>query len=158
MTLRTAVLEFMDTVRRAEQAIAASRRDTDTPSELDVAAPLGVVTEDEWRRHWPSASSASHWTSGGAGVVSDDDMVDVDDLVDDLELDEPEVSRTASNPSSRSSRRPGGQAKIAVAGVGDVLVERVLAGQFRLHRDELGDRVAHERDEEQPRVEMPETV
>ncbi len=53
--LRTAVLEFMATVRRTERAIAANRRDTDAPSELDVAAPLGVVSEDEWRRHWPSA-------------------------------------------------------------------------------------------------------
>jgi XTP/dITP diphosphohydrolase len=49
--LRTAVLEFMDMVRSAEQAIAADRRGEDVPAELDVA-PVGMITEDEWRTHW----------------------------------------------------------------------------------------------------------
>ena len=90
--LRTAVLEFMDTVRRTERAIAANRRDTDSPSELDVAAPLGVVSEDEWRRHWPSAAGADPLDIPAVPeLVSDDDMVDVDDLVDDIELDEPDT-------------------------------------------------------------------
>jgi XTP/dITP diphosphohydrolase len=52
-TLRTAVLEFMDTVRQAEHAIAAGRRGEDVPEELDVAQ-LGQITEDEWRAYWPS--------------------------------------------------------------------------------------------------------
>ena len=51
--LRSAVLEFMDTVRRAEHAIAAGRRGEDVPEELDVAT-LGEVTEEEWRAYWPS--------------------------------------------------------------------------------------------------------
>jgi XTP/dITP diphosphohydrolase len=51
--LRTAVLEFMDTVRRAEKAVAADRRGEDVPEELDVAA-LGVISEEEWRVYWPS--------------------------------------------------------------------------------------------------------
>ena len=89
--LRTLVLEFMDTVRRTERAIAANRRDTDAPSELDVAAPLGAVSADEWRRHWPSAAGAEPFDIPAVPeLVSDDDMVDVDDLVDDIELDEPE--------------------------------------------------------------------
>jgi XTP/dITP diphosphohydrolase len=89
--LRTAILEFMDTVRRTEGAIAANRRDTDAPSELDVAAPLGVVSEDEWRRHWPSAAGVEPLDIPAVPeLVSDDDMVVVDDLVDDIELDEPE--------------------------------------------------------------------
>jgi XTP/dITP diphosphohydrolase len=50
-TLRTAVLEFIDTVRGAEKAIAADRRGDDVPAELDVA-PVGVITEEEWRAHW----------------------------------------------------------------------------------------------------------
>ena len=50
--LRTAVLEFMDTIRSAEKAIAAARRG-DVPEEFDVA-PLGEITEEEWRAHWPS--------------------------------------------------------------------------------------------------------
>jgi XTP/dITP diphosphohydrolase len=51
--LRTQTLEFMDTVRKVEQNIIASRRNPDVPEELD-SAPLGVVTEDEWRAHWPT--------------------------------------------------------------------------------------------------------
>ena len=55
--LRTAVLEFVDTVRSVERAIAATRRGDSVPEEFDVA-PLGDVTEDEWREHWPSGQSA----------------------------------------------------------------------------------------------------
>jgi XTP/dITP diphosphohydrolase len=53
--LRTATLEFMDTVRGTEKAIAAERRGQDIPAELDVA-PLGAVSAQEWRSHWPSAA------------------------------------------------------------------------------------------------------
>lgn len=52
--LRSAVLEFMDTVRRVEHAIAAGRRGEDVPEELDVAT-LGEITEEEWRAYWPPA-------------------------------------------------------------------------------------------------------
>jgi XTP/dITP diphosphohydrolase len=51
-TLRTAVLDFVDTVRGVEKAIAATRRGDSVAEELDIA-PLGFVTEDEWREHWP---------------------------------------------------------------------------------------------------------
>lgn len=51
--LRSAVLEFVDTVRAAERAIAAARRGVGVPEEFDVA-PLGEVAEEEWREHWPS--------------------------------------------------------------------------------------------------------
>src|SRR6201998_1799239 len=50
--LRTEVLEFMDAVRTAEKAIAATRRGDDVPEELDVAA-LDSITEAEWRAAWP---------------------------------------------------------------------------------------------------------
>src|SRR6201991_2168527 len=50
-SLRSAVLEFMDTVRRTEHAIVASRRGRDAPGALDVAI-LGEVTEEEWRTYW----------------------------------------------------------------------------------------------------------
>src|SRR6201997_3393335 len=56
--VRTAVLEFVDTVRVVERAIAATRRGDSVPEELD-AAPLGDVTEEEWREHWPSGELAS---------------------------------------------------------------------------------------------------
>lgn len=51
--LRTAVLEFVDTVRSVEQAIALTRRGDSGPGELGVVR-LGEVTEREWREHWPS--------------------------------------------------------------------------------------------------------
>jgi XTP/dITP diphosphohydrolase len=50
---RAQTLEFMDTVRKVERNVVASRRGTDVPEELD-SASLGVVTEDEWRAHWPT--------------------------------------------------------------------------------------------------------
>jgi len=52
--LRSATLEFMDTVRRAEHAIAAGRRGEDVPEELDIAT-LGEISEEEWRAYWPPA-------------------------------------------------------------------------------------------------------
>jgi len=55
--LRTALLEFMDTVQGAEKAIAAARRGEDVPAALDVA-PVGVITEEEWRAHWLPAVEA----------------------------------------------------------------------------------------------------
>lgn len=51
--LRTSVLEFVDTVRAVERSIAATRRGDSVPEEFDVI-PLGAVTEEEWREHWPS--------------------------------------------------------------------------------------------------------
>jgi XTP/dITP diphosphohydrolase len=56
--LRSSVLEFMDTVRTTELAIAAGRRGSDVPEELDVTA-MGDVSEDEWRAHWPAAAEAA---------------------------------------------------------------------------------------------------
>jgi XTP/dITP diphosphohydrolase len=51
--LRAQTLEFMDTVRKVEQNVLAGRRGTELPEQLD-SASLGVVTEDEWRAHWPT--------------------------------------------------------------------------------------------------------
>ncbi|APE18584.1 nucleoside triphosphate pyrophosphohydrolase [Mycobacterium sp. WY10] len=102
--LRTDVLEFMDTVRAVERAIAANRRDADAPSELDAAAPLGAVTADEWRRHWPAQAAEALDLPLVPEVVTDDDLLDdvdtvrVDDeldlpeLADDIDLDEPEAA------------------------------------------------------------------
>lgn len=63
--LRAAVLEFVDTVRGVETAIAAARRGDSVPVELDVAQ-LGEVSEEEWRAHWPFAESAVEETGGSA--------------------------------------------------------------------------------------------
>ena len=52
--LRSAVLEFMDTVRGVEHAIAAGRRGEDVPEELDVTT-LGDIAEEEWRSYWRTA-------------------------------------------------------------------------------------------------------
>ncbi len=55
--LRTAVLDFVDTVRVAERAIAAARRGTGVPEGFDVT-PLGEISEEEWREHWPKGAPA----------------------------------------------------------------------------------------------------
>jgi XTP/dITP diphosphohydrolase len=54
--LRTALLVFIDTLRGVEKAVAAERRPADIPAELDVA-PLGTISEQEWRACWPSADT-----------------------------------------------------------------------------------------------------
>jgi len=54
-TLRTAVLELMDTIRGTESTIATVRRGADVPEELDMA-PLAAITEEEWRAYWPPAA------------------------------------------------------------------------------------------------------
>jgi XTP/dITP diphosphohydrolase len=51
-TLRTTVLEFGDTIRDVEKAIATARRGGSVPAEFDTT-PLGEITEEEWRAHWP---------------------------------------------------------------------------------------------------------
>ena len=110
--LRTDVLEFMDTVRAVERAIAANRRDADVPSQLDVAAPLGVVSADEWRRHWPVLAGEPLELPLVPEVVSEDDLLDDVDTVlidgadeefdvptlavDDVDLVEPEEDQPSS--------------------------------------------------------------
>ncbi|OBG50765.1 nucleoside triphosphate hydrolase [Mycolicibacterium fortuitum] len=74
--LRSAVLEFMDTVRLVESDVAAGRRGEDVPEELDVT-PLGSITEEEWRTYWPDAVAEPL-------VVDDfDDEDDAGDSADD---------------------------------------------------------------------------
>ncbi|WP_083679245.1 nucleoside triphosphate pyrophosphohydrolase [Mycobacterium sp. IS-1264] len=53
-SLRTAVLEFVDTVCAVEKSIATTRRGDSVPEEFDVA-PLGEISDEEWRAHWPVA-------------------------------------------------------------------------------------------------------
>jgi XTP/dITP diphosphohydrolase len=50
------------------------------PSQLDVDAPLGVVSADEWRRHWPAPVGEPLDDPLVPEVVSGDD-----DLLDDVE-------------------------------------------------------------------------
>jgi XTP/dITP diphosphohydrolase len=68
--LRTAVLEFVDNVRFVERAIAAARRGDRVPEELDVT-PLGAVTEEEWRKHWPSGDSPDESRADEAGEADE---------------------------------------------------------------------------------------
>ncbi|WP_082280177.1 nucleoside triphosphate pyrophosphohydrolase [Mycobacterium colombiense] len=55
--VRSAVLEFVETVRGVERTIAAARRGTGVPEEFDVA-PVGEISEEEWREHWPTEEPA----------------------------------------------------------------------------------------------------
>jgi len=119
-SLRTAVLEFVDTVRGVERTIAATRRGDSVPEEFDLA-PLGEVTEQEWREHWPSAGSAVDGKSGppadgtaddtaedtdAAGDESDDEAGDEAEDNGDKADDEPAA---ASKGSSRGSKKRGGR-------------------------------------------------
>jgi len=70
-TLRTAVLEFVDTIRNAEKAIAAARRGQSVPEEFDMT-PLGEITEEEWRAHWPSGEPALDLVSDEATEAAGD--------------------------------------------------------------------------------------
>jgi len=79
--LRTSVLEFMDTVRTVERAIAADRRGDDVPEELDIAS-LGVITEEEWRAFWPSPAAVE---------VVEDEPVEEDVVGEPVEEDEEPV-------------------------------------------------------------------
>jgi XTP/dITP diphosphohydrolase len=91
--LRTAILEFMDTVRGAEKAIAADRRGENVAAELDVAA-VGVITEDEWRAHWlPAVDEPEATDADAADDEPTDEAVDTDagaseDAADDEQPDE----------------------------------------------------------------------
>ncbi len=98
--LRTAVLEFVDTVRSVERAIAATRRGDTVPEEFDVA-PLGDVTKDEWREHWPRESPSADETAAVAGA-SDDTAGDIDADAPD---DEPGAAAKASKGSGGGSKR-----------------------------------------------------
>ncbi len=93
--LRTAVLEFVDTVRSVERAIAATRRGDSVPEEFDVA-PLGDVTEDEWREHWPRESPSADETAAGDIDVDEPD-------------DEPGTASKASKGSGGGSKRRRGR-------------------------------------------------
>jgi XTP/dITP diphosphohydrolase len=101
--LRTSVLEFMDTVRTVERAIAADRRGEDVPEELDIAS-LGVITEEEWRAFWPSAAAVEvvedepieedvedEPVEEDVEPVEDEPVEEVDETpVDDEPVEEPE--------------------------------------------------------------------
>jgi XTP/dITP diphosphohydrolase len=90
--LRSSVLEFMDTIRTTELAVAADRRGADVPEELDVAS-LGDVTEREWRAHWPAADpepepaeepvpAPAGASDGDAGGETDGDLEDQEVVVE----------------------------------------------------------------------------
>ena len=65
--LRSLTLEFMDTVREVEQKVLSARRGSAGGVELDTA-PLGVVTEQEWRAHWPSLEEWNQDAEDGDGA------------------------------------------------------------------------------------------
>lgn len=87
-TLRTAVLEFVDTVRGVERSIAATRRGDDVPEEFDVT-PLGEITEAEWREHWPFSELAVDVRADESEHASEEADADVPgDTDDDTGVDE----------------------------------------------------------------------
>ena len=82
--LRSATLEFMDTVRKVEHAVAASRRPDDVPEVLDIAA-LGAVTEEEWRAHWPTVAPDADEVEEDPAIEEAADEPDADDHAKSVE-------------------------------------------------------------------------
>jgi XTP/dITP diphosphohydrolase len=100
--LRTAVLEFVDTVRAVERAIAATRRGDSVPEELDVAA-LGDVSEEEWREHWPSGEMAINGRPREAAAAEGTTVAEAPEADDE--------SEAASKASGGGSKRRRGRDK-----------------------------------------------
>jgi XTP/dITP diphosphohydrolase len=87
--LRSSVLEFMDTVRTVEIAIAAGRRGDDAPGALDVSN-LGVIAEEEWRAHWPAEPDEAQEVDGAE------------------EAEEPDEAQAAVEDVQSAAREPAG--------------------------------------------------
>ena len=77
--LRGAALDFVETVREVERTISAARRGTDVPEEFDVA-PLGEISGEEWREHWPAVAAAfdDRTSETEADGEADSDLVEVE--------------------------------------------------------------------------------
>jgi XTP/dITP diphosphohydrolase len=108
--LRTAVLEFADTVRRVERSIAAARRGDDVAEEFDVA-PLGGVAEDEWRAYWPSpAPAVVAEEAPEAGEADEADAADEADEAAD-EADEADAAAEEDEEADKPKASSGGPKK-----------------------------------------------
>ncbi len=68
-TLRSSVLEFMDTVRTVEVAIAAAGAGRTCRRQLDASSP-GDIADEEWRAHWPTEANEAWDPRPGAEAVS----------------------------------------------------------------------------------------
>jgi XTP/dITP diphosphohydrolase len=100
--LRSAVLEFMDAVRRVEKAIAADRRGEDVPEELD-AASLGVITEEEWRAYWASKDQVETVPAEDVEAAAEhDEAEDDEDEADEAEAEDDETEQDEA-PESEST-------------------------------------------------------
>jgi XTP/dITP diphosphohydrolase len=109
--LRTAVLEFMDTVRSTEKAIAAHRRGEDVPAELDVA-PVGVIAEEEWRAHWLPAVEVLAVAHEADDLDEPEAEVESEDAADEPTAEPQELgaaavtTTTAEAPAGESAEEP----------------------------------------------------
>jgi XTP/dITP diphosphohydrolase len=83
-SLRSATLEFMDTVRKVEHTVAASRRPDDVPEVLDIAQ-LGVIAEEEWRAHWPTVVPEADEVEIDVETAEDEPVADEDEAVEPVE-------------------------------------------------------------------------
>ncbi|WP_144207549.1 nucleoside triphosphate pyrophosphohydrolase [Mycobacterium tilburgii] len=111
--LRTAVLEFMDTVRAVERSIAATRRGDSVPEEFDVV-PLGAVTEQEWREHWP-ADNLDDRPAGDSEAAGQADG-EIGGGTDEIDPETDEPGHTAEEPADdapKASNRSGKDPKKA---------------------------------------------
>jgi XTP/dITP diphosphohydrolase len=113
--LRSAVLAFMDNVRETEKAIAAGRRGDDIPEELDVA-PLGVVTEEEWRAYWPPLPGESIVEEPAEELTAgpDEPAAEPAESVAEVQSDEGAEPKTSTDESATEAEQPPDPAAVAV--------------------------------------------
>jgi XTP/dITP diphosphohydrolase len=101
-------LEFVDTVRSVERTIAAGRRGDSIPEELDVA-PVGDVTEEEWRAHWPSGGLAIEGEPVAADEAATVGTVAADEDAGEPDEDAGEPAADGSEAPSKASKRRRGR-------------------------------------------------
>jgi XTP/dITP diphosphohydrolase len=135
--LRSAVLEFMDTVRRVERSIAAGRRGDDVPEELDVAT-LGEISEEEWRGCWPTAPVAAEDTEPAPDRIPEPTPADVPETApvevpEPAPVEVPEPSPSEPSPSEPSPSEPAPEdvsTEEALAESDDEAEEEAAAAKF----------------------------
>jgi XTP/dITP diphosphohydrolase len=120
--LRTAALEFMDTVRSTEKAIAAERRGENVPEEFDVA-PLGVIAEEEWRAYWPPAVRE---TVAEEEVAEDEDGEPEADAPADAAV---AAEESPAQPAPGSSGEPSGEEELVESTLVEPVSEAPADGQ-----------------------------
>ena len=119
--LRTAALEFMDTVRKVELAIIESRRLPGTPDELHNTR-LGTVTEQEWRAHWPDMTDLDEESEEPDEPVAEEPESEAVEEAEGDDVSEPPVAEAAEPEQDSPADEPDVPEVDDQPGIGDTAV------------------------------------